>query len=183
MQPPAAQPRVASRQTRSKHHSRSSLVARQALAARISLAASSQRQPSILTSAMTPRPGLSLAASASLAPRLSAHDDRLSLASASRLKKHTSTLAYLALPQPIKASSGYSRPVSRADFKFWPYSGRRIDTGHDPKGHLLQFAAREPAIRVLTVHTDDPDVRRQTALESAGPGRTQPVPLCRSRAA
>ena len=45
-------------------------------------------------------------------------NDRLGLASASGPEKHTSTLAYRALPQPIQASSGYGWPVSRADFNF-----------------------------------------------------------------
>ena len=61
---------------------------------------------------------MSPAAPASLAPRLSAHDDRQDLASASRPEKHNSTIAYLALPQPIKAPSDYGRPVGRTYFKF-----------------------------------------------------------------
>ena len=42
-------------------------------------------------------------------------------------------------------------------------------------------AALEPIIGVLTVHSDDSDVRRQTALESSGPSTTGT--LSRSRAA
>ena len=34
-----------------------------------------------------------------------------------------------------KAPSGYGRPVSRTDFKFWPQFGRGTDAGRDPKGH------------------------------------------------
>ena len=57
---------------------------------------------------------------ASLAPRLSSHAGRQRNAAASRSEWHDRPFARFALPQPIKASSGYGRPVGRADFKFWP---------------------------------------------------------------
>ena len=79
--------------------------------------------------------GQSQAAQASLTPRLGSHDARLSKAAASRLDQHDRLFARLALPQPFKATSGYGRPVSRADFTFWPRFGRGTDAGRDPKGH------------------------------------------------
>ena len=41
----------------------------------------------------------------------------------------------LVLPQPIQSTSGYGRPVSRADFKFRPFTGPGTDTGRVPMGY------------------------------------------------